>query len=122
MLWRLVGGLAFVASLAATGVMAESVDAVLGVLVTLTAAGTAFSIALGRPVARWVALVLLVVPTELAAVELLIDIPSDGVVVTGGGPTGPTPLQIAVLLLAAAWAGLLLVLRPHAQGVSTEWT
>lgn len=110
--WRLAGALAFLIFVVVGAGFATTPDGVLEVVLSAAAAASALQVALGRSIRRWVALILLVVPAELALVELLIDIPTDGMEHLGAKPVSRTWFQLGGLGAMVAWAGALLAGRP----------
>ncbi len=119
-MWRVVSTVVALMMLAGALAQAMTPDAVLDVLCLLGGVGTCVAVALGVPVPRWGAVILIVVPLEVVGIDLFLTIPSDGIVEIGNVPAPITPLGVGLLVGVAAWATLLLVLRPHDDGTVDE--
>lgn len=115
MSWRTAGILATVVFLAMAGMAMRSPDPVLRTVVYLAAAFTAAAVATGRPVARWVNVVLVVFPGELALMTLLFEPPGDRAVAASATEllTRSAAVDAIGMVLVAGWAGLLALAHPH---------
>ena len=89
-------------------------DAPLPTLVLLAATTSAVVVARGNPVARWVTIVLVVFPAELALMTALFEAPDAPVPpIWPGWAPRPVVFEAASLFLAAGWGAVLLFARPN---------
>lgn len=112
--WRVIGVIAAVLFVGLAVLATGAPNAALSVVVLLAAAGTGIALSRGGHVARWVGVILVVFPAELALMSLVFEDPAlrQGMSMTEV-LVRPAALESAALLLVAAWAATLVFVRPH---------
>jgi hypothetical protein len=122
MSWRIVGGLMAACFLIMATAAGRGPDPLLPFLVYVGAASTALSIAQGRPVARWINVILVVFPGELALMTLLFEPAEQRALATTAAATLTRHAAVAALgmLSVATWAALLAVARPYHDASTPE--
>lgn len=112
--WRLVGWIAALLFAALAVPATATPDAPLPMIVLVAAAISALAVARGQTVARWVTIVLVVFPAELALMTVLFEVP-DAPLPSGWVAWAPRPVAVeaASLFLVAGWATALLFGRPN---------